>query len=182
MAVLNRKHGFLFLAEPYSASRAVRDALLTVEGSQNVGHHHITLEELRRSPEIGDIGKLLTFAVARNPFDRLVTHYHHMTGSHKDGFERFVRDQIRRGSIFYHLNDAQLWLYYHKLEPALNDVMKKYGVSLQLPVVGVTRGKQPWQSYYSEGLLHEVANSLREFRRFPPFRSFISEFETANAL
>jgi hypothetical protein len=78
MAVVNHKQKWIFLAEPHTASRATREALLANCGGSPVGHHHIDLKELAGPREHMDprrIGEYKVIVGVRNPFDMMVTKY-----------------------------------------------------------------------------------------------------------
>ncbi|MEE9548711.1 MAG: hypothetical protein V3V68_05085 [Nitrosomonadaceae bacterium] len=72
MAVINRKKNWLFLAEGYTGSRAYSEALLKLDGSEEVGRHHA------RWPELRDAGLIFPysldkFSVVRHPLDIIAT-------------------------------------------------------------------------------------------------------------
>lgn len=158
MAVANDKWNFVFLAEPHTASRAVRDALLKLEGSYKAGSHHIPIEALlnynylrRRKRH-----KYTTIATVRNPADIFVTLWMQSTGYRRE--IETLQEYIRRwglgnteGFFFRHVNDADQVIRYENLESDLNCIL----ISLQAPpvqleVVGKTEDKEPWHTYYTK--------------------------------
>ena len=169
MAIVNRKYGYLFLAEPYCASRAVGEALAEHEGSVVLDTWvHDPIEKLCKLGLVQAHEPLLKFSIVRHPADYLVTKYHHLTGWHKKGFRAFLRSQLEsHESLFIHANDTDRTLRYEALLPQLNDILESRGAPpIKLNVVGKTEGKKPWRSYYSEKDLRILPAFLHEFQTF----------------
>ena len=72
MAVINTKKNWLFLAEGYTGSRAYAEALLKLDGSEEVGRHHARWPELRDKGLIVPLS-LRKFSVVRHPLDIIAT-------------------------------------------------------------------------------------------------------------
>lgn len=160
MAILNRQYGYLFLAEPYCASRAVGTALAQQEGS-------VVLDTWVHNPhsKLCDLGfvqpheQLFKFSIVRNPADYLVTKYHHLTGWHVKGFQAFLRSHLELPeTLFMHAGTVDLTLRYEHLASQLNDVLESRGAPpVTLSVIGPTKGKHRWQTYYSPETLIAVS-------------------------
>lgn len=169
MAVLNRKYGYLFLAEPYCASRAIGIALAQQEGSEVLDTWvHNPLRKLVEEGFVAYHDPLYKFSVVRNPADLLVTKYHHLTGWHKQGFQRFLESEFREPTtLFMHGNDADKTLRYEHLESQLNDLLTDRGApTVSLTVVGKTETKQAWRSYYPDEVLRRMVERLPDFKTY----------------
>jgi hypothetical protein len=169
MAIVNRKYGYLFLAEPYCASRAVGEALAAQEGSEVLDTWvHNTFPKLVELGFVKYHEPLYKFSVVRNPADYLVTKYHHLTGWHKNGFKAFLRSTLETPQpLFMHANDVDKTLRFELLESQLNDVLEARGAPpVKLAVVGQTRDKKHWESYYTPGDLEHIRENLPDFRTY----------------
>jgi hypothetical protein len=169
MATLNRKYGYLFLAEPYCASRAVGIALAQQEGSVVLDTWvHNKLSKLVDDGFLTPHEPLFKFSIVRNPADYLVTKYHHLSGWHTKGFAAFLNDEYanRHRSLFWHASDADKTLRYELLESQLNDLLEARGAPpVSLTVVGKTQDKKDWRSYYSD-------KDLALLRSLPDFNTY----------
>lgn len=134
MAVLNRLQGFLFLAEPYSASRTIRDLLMQLPGSEQAGWHHAGINELimrYRKITQQDVDELKIISVIRHPFDYLATQYGHMTSWHYGGFDRFVRCELNdKTTIYRHAADANVHIRFDALHEGVEE---HFGIAGELP-------------------------------------------------
>lgn len=74
MAVVNTHLGFVFLANPHTASRATETALMQLEHSLLVGHHHADLTLVKREYPNACTCKTV-FETVRHPLDWLVSRY-----------------------------------------------------------------------------------------------------------
>jgi hypothetical protein len=166
MAVLNRKYGYLFLAEPHCASRAVGEALAQHEGSVVLDTWvHNPLSALVELGFVRPHETLFKFSVVRHPADFLVTKYHHLTGWHAKGFRAFLHSELEKlEPLFMHANWMDRTIRYERLQSELNDVLEARGAPpVTLNVIGKTENKKPWRSYYTDrdlrllnGILSEV--------------------------
>ncbi len=155
MAVVNDKRRFIFLAEPHTASRAVRDALLKVEGSYKAGSHHLPIGEILKRTRHRKRSYYTTFSVVRNPADIMVSLW--LQSSMYKNHTELLADYIRRWGkrkptpfFFRHANDSDCIIHYENLQDELNSLLQKLQAqSIQLEVVGGTEGKAPWFRYYS---------------------------------
>lgn len=172
MAVINRTFNYLFLAEPYCASRAIEQALLTQQGSQRVDQW--IHESFRRLVDIGELmphEPILKFSVVRHPADWAVTSYHHMTGWHGRGFIPYIEYQLDNNvwdeTCFIHANMVDLNLRYEQLEAHLNDVLDaRDAPTVTLKRVGVTQGKKHWREYWPDTLYDRFKSQLKDFERY----------------
>lgn len=174
VAVINRDFGYLFLAEPYCASRSIEAALLKHPGSQKVdAWMHATKEELLRQGRIGDLERLYSFSVVRHPADVLVTRFHHLTGWKSKGFQAYFEDCLRSPpfaggrSIFMHPRDVDQTVSFERLSGHLNALLDAIGAPpVMLESVGKTPEKKPWRVYYETGQLDQLAAIYRDFADF----------------
>lgn len=72
MAVLSKEFGFVFLATPRTASKAVARALVLNGLGSGLGRHHARPEELT---EAASLPSLRWYAGVRNPFDWIASQY-----------------------------------------------------------------------------------------------------------
>ncbi|CAN5475376.1 MAG: hypothetical protein ACR2JP_06705 [Acidimicrobiia bacterium] len=94
MAVLSRRHGFLFIQNPRTGSTAIGDGLLVPElgaevvgipaSHQTAGDKHASAAELvqRGLLSADEIAGLYVFGAIRNPYDSLVSLYEKMHGGY----------------------------------------------------------------------------------------------------
>lgn len=159
VAVYNHHHNFFFLAEPYSASRSIHRALMEIPGSESVGSHHSMANQLPGYWLSGAI----TFSVVRNPLDRLVTCYHHMTGWHRQGFHEFVRATLPgKETQYLHTQSSDVFLCFDRLKQELTQLMFQCGVPhFELTThLGATVSKRPYASYYTLALIQFVRDTI----------------------
>lgn len=146
MAVLNRKHGFLFLAEPHCAARSIEAAL---PGRKLDAWIHESYPDLIRKGLVEESWPVFKFSVVRHPGDYLVTKYHHLTSWHKAGFEAFLLSQLELPTLFMHASATDRVIRYEHLASQLNDVLEALGApTVTLSRLGETADKRPWESYY----------------------------------
>jgi hypothetical protein len=93
--IVNPHHRFVFLAVPRTGSKAMAGALLDLPGSRAVGrnHHNFRVPPAARW--------FLTFAVVRNPYARLASHYRYRCDRSPFvaglSFAEYIDWAIRRG-------------------------------------------------------------------------------------
>lgn len=169
MAILNRKYGYLFLAEPYCASRAVGTALAQQDGSVVLDTWvHNTFPKLVQLGFVQFHEPIYKFSVVRDPADYLVTKYHHLTGWHKNGFRSFLRSHLENPQpLFMHPEDTDKTLRYEFLEQHLNGLLEDRGApTVKLNIVGKTADKKPLQAYYTPEDLTYAREKIPEFRTY----------------
>lgn len=131
MAVVNHSQKWVFLAEPHTASRAVREALLANCGGSLVGHHHISLAELTGPREHMDprrIGEYKIIVGVRNPYDMMVTKWIY-SGKPSMIKARACRLAAHMGITreeamempFNELQELHNWIAANDVHPTLND-------------------------------------------------------------
>lgn len=169
MAIVNRKYGYLFLAEPYCASRAVEQALLVHDGSEHLDCWvHEPLAKLCDLGFVRPNEPLFKFSVVRHPCDYLVTKYHHLTGWHKKGFREFLRAHLENPeTLFMHAAVMDRTLKYELLQSQLNDILEaRDAPPVELQVIGKTEDKKHWRSYYSVGDIWSIDERLPDFKTY----------------
>jgi hypothetical protein len=98
-------------------------------------------------------GDEIVFTVVRNPYDYFTSRY--VRVSAKEPFASFARNYrgkpyIEKDKIFYHVPDCDNVLRYENLQEELNQLMAELELSeVPLGKHNVTKGKEPWESYYS---------------------------------
>lgn len=172
MAVANEKYHFVFLGEPRTASRAVRDALLTLADSYEAGFHHLGMKELLSR---GDLrwrqrSKYATFSTVRNPADILATMWILLSKPSGETFEQYIRregDSRPVNFFFRHALGADYILRYETLQEELDSILHRLICpTVKLKVVGRTEGKEPWFRYYSENDLHYILSHYPEITQY----------------
>lgn len=146
MAVVNDKYRFIYLAEPYTASRSITHGLMRLEGSREVGQHD-TLATLIDKYDVDP--NYFAFRFVRHPADWLVTHYHHQT-SWANRFKEFVANYVGdRHSVFYHNTGATY--RYEDLHYELGRISELlYMPVVSIPWIGMTYAKEDFRSYYDQ--------------------------------
>lgn len=169
MAVLNVKYNYLFLSEPYCASRAIEGALLKQDGSWNADTWtHETKDKLiDLRPEIGR-HPFFTFSVVRHPADLLVTRYHHLTGWHSKGFKAFLEYIIANPpesrSMYAHAGSTDQTVKYENLSGHLNALLDSLNAPpVDLEVVGKTKEKGYWREYYTPLEMDRLRETFTDF-------------------
>jgi hypothetical protein len=116
------------------------------------------------------------FGVVRDPYDFLVSCF--VRRGRGQPFEGFVRGYnespyIEDGRIYYHADDCDTLLRHENLQPELDALMEKLGLPpVPLQRHNETKGKQPWQSYYTPEAYRVVNERFGdEFSRFYEPRS-----------
>ena len=173
MAVINRKYGYLFLAEPHCATRSVEAALQRQRGSQVIqtAWTHATYQELLDQCVVTINEPLFKFSVIRHPCDWAVTRYHQMTGWHKEGFAAFIKYHLDNGlwanSIFVHARYSDYTIRFESLQSALNAVLESRGSPpVCLGRLGETADRKSWPSYFTRTLLQSFADGIPDFRTY----------------
>ena len=176
MAVANDRWNFIFLAEPHTASRATRDALLTLEGSYNAGAHHTDIHTLLREKHLRrrKRSRYTTFCTVRNPADILTTLWLQLQPtcvSEVRTFPDFIRHWgVKRPETFFfrHAERADQIIRFENLQEDLNIILR----GLQVPsvrlgeVIGATRNKAPWFRYYTIADLRYMLEDYPEIARW----------------
>lgn len=174
MAVANDRLNFIFLAEPRTASRATRDALLKLEGSYEVGTHHHLIEDLLDSYLKCSRDAYTVFSTIRNPADEMVTLWLQSGTRPRSHCGETFAEYIRRWGVgkpesffFRHAESADQVIRYENLQKELDSLLRSFGVSpVKLEVVGPTEGKEPWFSYYTPRDLRYLLSSYPEIARW----------------
>lgn len=157
MAVVNKQYGFVFLAEPHTGSRAVRDALLTLDGSvETNGDHHLDIVGCWRKGFITEIeaDEFTIFATIRNPYDLLVTRwwYHaRQTHSFKTWIAKIAWETEQQdGTLFWRSRDVVDWfIRFEHLDVGLNTVLNGCECpTVTVEHVGATIGKPDWRTMW----------------------------------
>lgn len=174
MAVANEKWQFVFLAEPHTASRAVRDALLTIPGTYKAGSHHISMEVMLNYKNLRHRKRsyYTTFCVVRNPADIMVTvwlqSYEYTKQSQTLG-EFIRRFGINKPTAYFfkHAPTADHVLCYEDLQEELNCLLRSlHAPSVTLDTVGQTKDKDPWFRYYTAADLEYMLSNYPEIAQW----------------
>lgn len=165
MAIVNRKYEFVFLAEPHTGSRAVREALQKLEGSvETNGDHHLDLQGCFAKGYLSEFEAetFLVFSAIRDPHDLLVSRwvYHDRQRiPFRDYLEtaRISEQQDSAGltmdTLFWRTCEQVDWFIRHEtLHDGLNTILDQVGAPLidSLPIVGRTQEKPDWRQLWDE--------------------------------
>ena len=174
MAVANGKWNFICLAEPRTGSRAVRDALLKLDGSYKVGSHHIGMDAIMnyRMLQHRKRSRYTTFCTVRNPADIMTTLWVQLPERERK-LETFA-EYIRRWGVkkpdpffFKHAKTADRVIRYENLQEELNSLLHSTGApAVKLDVVGPTADKVPWFRYYTPPDLRYMITNFPEIGRW----------------
>lgn len=181
MAVINHKYQFVFLAEPHTGSRAVRDALCKLEGSvETNGNHHIDLFGCVSAGYLShDEAELFTvFSAVRDPHDVLVSRwlYHNRKVTPFANFvdRARVSEQIGysgdiEGTLFWRTYEQVDWFVrYETLHKGLNVLLASLGAPVieELPFVGKSEGRPDWRDLWSTPLESYARKHFPDVRRY----------------
>ena len=175
MAVINKQFGFVFLAEPHTGSRAVRDALLTLEGSvETNGDHHLDLLGCYKKGFINEIeaDEFTVFAAIRNPYDLLVTRWwYHARNSYT--FREWITDiawihEQREGTLFWRSRDfVDFFVRHETLDVGVNTILDGCDApSVVLDEVGRTIGKPDWTTLWYPELDQLARGRYQDIERY----------------
>jgi len=168
MAIINYTEKWLYFMEPHTASRAVHDALVQVEGCQSIGPHHATLERVGTKTTNKD--RLLGFdliCTVRNPLEILVKLWmisHGRFGPFDNWLTLKCAEEFslsRLGGFWKHCN---IICWYENLQQDLNFVLQQE-VKLARNPEHETKNKQPWQAYYTDAMFDMAMEFCREFNK-----------------
>lgn len=161
MAIVNTKYKFIFLFEPHTASRSTRTALKTLEGSKEIGDHHITIHKMNRRNMLSKREKdYPTISAIRNPFDHIVTHYFCSDGGRRT-FKEWVSGYLNNYSEIFRHADSDYFIRYEALPDSLNGILKEMNApEVELPYIGKTKHKPDWKSMYSDEVRRLVEINL----------------------
>ena len=143
MAVINRKKNWLFLAEGYTGSRAYSEALLKLDGSEEVGRHHARWPELRDKGLIFPLS-LKTFSVVRHPLDIIATQ---CAKNDKNSVSYWLTHRfLSRQSFFMHRPDITI-RYEDQLKTRIED---EVSALLDVKIKFKTEDKVKWQNIFTK--------------------------------
>lgn len=174
MAIVNYHYGYLFLAEPHTASRSIEAALMEHEGSERVGQHD-TLQELSKSGRV-DCKRLnrplYSVSCVRHPADWLVSRFQHMTGWHIRGFEAFfwnyMTSVLTTETVFKHSDTSHFIWRYESLNSCIRGFCQQFNTPpVELPRIGITQGKGNFHDYYTPLMRkYMVGRLIEDFRKY----------------
>jgi len=143
MAVINRKKNWLFLAEGYTGSRAYAEALLKLDGSEEIGRHHARWTELRDKGLIFPL-MLRVFSVVRHPLDIIATQ---CAKNDKNSVPYWLIHRfLSRQSFFMHRPGFTI-----RYEDNLKSLVEKIvDETIDIEIQFKTEGKIQWQSIFTK--------------------------------
>jgi hypothetical protein len=186
MAVINHKYRFVFLAEPYTGSRAVRDALCGLDGSvETNGDHHLGLRGCVDGGWLShnEAEAYTVFSTIRDPHDILVSRwlYHNHQRSFFDVFVAKARRSEQttysgdlKPTLFWRTAEQVDWfIRYETLHAALNVLLAHLGAPVikELPVVGRSLDKPDWRDMWDMSLEAYARKFFPDIRRYD-YRAF----------
>lgn len=144
MAVVSDKFKYIFLAEPHTASRSVRNALIEQHGANEIGHHHISRAHLVSREGINLRRQKYTFfTVVRHPFDLLLTMYY--VSKRRLPFLEWLHEKLEHGFSYTHggkVLPPDCYIRYERLDLELNNLMERLKAPrLELLLMGITKDK-----------------------------------------
>jgi hypothetical protein len=159
MAIVNRKYGYVYLAEPHTGSRACLKALEQHAGFEHNNSHH------EKADCTAD--GLITFSVVRHPLEIIATYFHH---DKRDFFET-VLAHVRRSrdsGFYYHAEQSDRVLRYENgLAEEVNAFFKTIGAPpVDFEIVRPTQDKRPWWEYFDAATIRIVEVLLPEIKGF----------------
>lgn len=160
MAVINDKYKFIFFCTPHTASRTVRDGLMTLEGSRETStYHHINLDRAIHNRFIRkhEVPSYFMFATIRDPHDWMTTDWLIKTGGRESLRQYMVNrhhGMHKDGTIFWQfLKDVHVFIRYETIQASIDKVLR----AVQAPAVDLdykpgykTQDKKHWREYWTE--------------------------------
>ncbi len=141
MAVINKN--WLFLAEGYTGSRAYAEALLKLEGSEEIGVHHARWPALRDAGLICPLS-LKTFSVVRHPLDIIATQ---CAKNNRNSVPYWLTHRfLSRQSFFMHRPDIII-RYENYMQAVIEDLVD---ATTDVEIKHVTEDKKPWQDIFTK--------------------------------
>lgn len=193
MAVINKRFGFVFLAEPHTGSRAVRDALCTLEGSvETNGEHHLDLPGCVQKGVLSEseAEDFLVFSTIRDPHSLLLSRWL-LHGRQENSFRVFLRlacqseQQTLAGecatTLFWRTSGQVNWfIRYETLLQGLNTIVDSLGAPEfdRLPIVGQTKDKPYWQALWDGELEIWARVAFPDIDRY----AYLAEWEGSKLL
>jgi hypothetical protein len=191
--IISAQHRFIFAAIPKTGTHAVRQALREHMGPQDmeqvglfvsrklpipqlaqVGHGHLSLQQVRPYFRQEDFDGFFKFAFVRNPFDRFVSYCAFMTREHGQ-FEKDPKAVMRHfidnpqwqhilfqpQHVFVTGADGQLLSDYlgrvEQMQQSYDEAARRIGIpSRQLEKVNAS-SRRDYRDYYDEALIDGVA-------------------------
>lgn len=143
MAVINHKKNWLFLAEGYTGSRAYSEALLKLDGSEEVGRHHARWPELEAKGLIFPLS-LKIFSVVRHPLDIIATQ---CAKDDKNSVPYWLTHRfLSRQSFFMHRPDITI-KYEDNLKIRIED---EVSMLIDVKTKFKTEDKVKWQDIFTK--------------------------------
>jgi len=139
-----------FLCNPRTASVATSRTLLELPGARKVGYHHAAVDE------VDDHAGEPTVATVRNPYDALVSWYHHLPDSDFGDFlRRYDHHPFIKGrppDLFWQCGPDTHVLRFETVQHDLDAFLVGLGLpTLRLFRRNVTTSKtRPWRDYYDD--------------------------------
>lgn len=182
MAVINDKYRFMFLCEPHTASRSIRDILMTLETSRETStYHHCDVPRALSNHFLTarQASEYYYFATIRDPYDLLTTQWY-ISSPRRDQLFKWIRGytkNMRHATLFWRflfnkepLYNVKTFIRFEKLEEGLNQVLDQLGApAVQLPERKdeyKTPGKTEWQHEWSGRLIDWAAEHYPDINRY----------------
>lgn len=176
MAVINDKYKFIFFCEPHTASRTVRDGLMTLEGSRETSaYHHINLDRAIHNRFIRrhEVPSYFMFATIRDPHDLITTDWLIKTAQRKP-LRQFMVDSHpgmqKDDTLFWRfLKDIHVFIRYETIQASVDKVLR----AVQAPAVVLdynpkykTQDKKHWTEYWTEREFKAARQFFPDIERF----------------
>ncbi len=149
-----------FIAHPRTASTATGHVLTELGFIQRINHHGF-------KPE-WDLTGWNVFSTVRDPFDLMVSWYHHKKRYRAISFQEWLplflkeSNQYLDQGLFFGVDYSQHWLHYETLQADFDETMRLLGFpQREIPWknVSVDRPDKPLSEYYNDSKLINLMTS-----------------------
>ena len=177
MASVNFQHGWIYLFEPHTASRATELALNKYVGGAKIGHHHIGGVELtargRQHISPKEYHNMVKLASVRNPFDLAITKW--LVGEFsRMPFGEYITQHLHseyvRKPAKGLCDEADIICRYELLEGDLSYVFGTE-VKLKQNPKHKTKNKRSWWSYYDRETFEKCKEVFTPFMKKYGYRA-----------
>jgi hypothetical protein len=163
---VDHEAGIVFLAQPRTGSRAIKDWISNRNGVDLIGpHHSVDPAFLKVLQSEG----YRSFSVVRNHWDIVVSFYYlNRLHGNREEFHAWITRFVHRDGWVDHGGEKGSFRIFWKLRPYSDELLryehglaerrsKLYGEPVVLPSIGIS-DRKPYRDYYTEALRQYVAD------------------------